>query len=180
MKRRKVFGRILSAIGFACGIVILLLILGSFVFPLVLGVVLALFLGALVIYLVWCLYRQGFSGAITITMLSSGLLGLVAFVVAFEKPIPIGVLQFWLLVELGLIAFLIALSLLLLQDDYEELKRTARRCGELESYLMREKLEEKNTLIKAMSVSNLLALKDKHKSNKSFVQIIDDILEERE
>ena len=38
----------------------------------------------------------------------------------------------------------------------------------------------KNRLIEAISVSDLLALKDKHKSNKSVVQIIDDILEERE
>ncbi len=191
MKRKKVFGWrvfgwIRTAFVFIFSLIIILIICSlPAILPIsILGVLFALFLGAVFIGLAWSVYKSGFSDVILITMMSSGLLGFVAFVVAFKKPIPISVLQFWLLIEFGLIAFLIALSLFLLHDDYKRLVDNERRYSELESYLRRERLEErleeKNRLIEAMSVSDLLALMDKLKSDESVVEIIDDILEGRE
>ncbi len=174
MKRKKVFVWILSAIA----IITLCLILGV---PIdILGVI---FLGVLVVGFVWYIcFGQEYSEVIQLTMLSSAVVAFGAFLVAFEKPIPISVLQFWLLIELGLVASIITLSLFLVGDDYVISKR---RLNQLEDYAHRtenleKELREKNRLIEAMSVSDLLALKDKHKSDESVVEIIDDILEERE
>jgi signal transduction histidine kinase len=143
-------------------------------------------LGVVVIGLFWFIFRgqsEGKNSAIiSMTIIFSGIVGLFAFVEAIKKPIPISTEGFWLLIELGLIAFLLALALLFMELEVQGLERTSRDHGNLlESYNKLEyHVREVDKLIEAMSDSELQALKHKHKSDERVVEIIDDILEERE
>jgi hypothetical protein len=135
MKRKKVSGWILCAILLACGIIGVLFFLSLPILPIsIAGIWVAVFLGILVVGLFWYMFfykgddeSSKYRGIIMVVMILTGLLGCVAFVVAFEKPIPISVLQFWLLIELGLLLFIVTLALLLAIQDYESTSESLRR-----------------------------------------------------
>ncbi len=180
MKWKKVFGWILSAFAFVCGIIGVAYIVTS---PTIFAVMLAIFLGILEVGLVWYVFLyhgedegSKYRGINAVIMVLIGLMGMGILGMSHDLSNP----WEWILIELGLLLLLIAFVLGVELSHYETLEGIVRHYGELEGYLRREQLAEKNILIKAMSVSDLLALKEKHKSNESVVEIIDDILEERE